>query len=39
MIDNCTMVAAAIILSTSLCTAAGALVLVALIKHFNTPDA
>jgi hypothetical protein len=31
MIDNCTMVAAAIILSTSLCAATGALVLVVLV--------
>jgi hypothetical protein len=38
MIDDCTMVAAAIILATSLCAAAGALVLVVLTLP-STPDA
>jgi hypothetical protein len=32
MIDSCTMIAAAIILATSLCAAAGALVLVVLTR-------
>ena len=41
MIDSCTMIAAAIILATSLCAAAGALVLVVLVTLTlpSTPDA
>jgi hypothetical protein len=38
MIDDCTMIAVAIILATSLCAAAGALVLVVLTLP-STPDA
>lgn len=39
MTDPCTMIAAAIMLTTSLAAVASGLVLVALVKHFNTPDA